>query len=83
MTDDLHVTPEDIGRRVTFQYELPNGFVSEAVGILEAWDAAARTFLVRRKNGELARVPERGVRHGKVIPDAPTPPRAAAPRLDG
>lgn len=72
------VTPADIGKRVTFQYELPNGFVSEAVGVLEAWDAAAQTFLVRRKGGDLARVPERGVRHGKVVGDAtprtlPTP----------
>lgn len=61
------VTPGDVGKRVTFQYELPNGFVSEAVGVLEAWDAAAKTFLVRRSGGDLARVPERGVRHGKVV----------------
>jgi hypothetical protein len=61
------VTPADIGKRVSFQFELPNGFVGEAVGELESYDEAAETFLVRRKNGELARVPARGVRFGKVV----------------
>jgi hypothetical protein len=63
------VSPNDIGRRVSFQYELPNGFVGEAVGVLEAWDDAANTYLVRNRRGELARVPALGVRFGKVIPD--------------
>lgn len=62
------VRPSDIGRRVSFQYELPNGFVGEAVGILEAWDEAANTYLVRKRDGELARVPALGVRFGKVVP---------------
>ena len=61
------VTPEDIGKRVSFQFELPNGFVGEAVGILEAWDEAAQTYFVRKRDGELARVPARGVRFGKVV----------------
>jgi hypothetical protein len=62
------VRPEHVGRRVSFQYELPNGYVSEAVGTLEAWDEAANTYLVRRKDGQLARVPALGVRFGRVIP---------------
>jgi hypothetical protein len=62
------VRPEDLGRRVSFQYELPNGFVGEAVGTLEAWDDAANTYLVRSKQGDLLRVPALGVRFGKVIP---------------
>ncbi|HZD18749.1 MAG TPA: hypothetical protein VE669_11460 [Actinomycetota bacterium] len=61
------VTREDVGKRVTFQFELPNGFVGEAVGILEFYDEAAETFMVRRPDGELVRVPARGVRHGKVV----------------
>jgi hypothetical protein len=61
------VTPKDIGRRVSFQYELPNGYVGEAVGILEAWDEPANTYLVRNARGELVRVPALGVRFGKVI----------------
>jgi hypothetical protein len=63
------VTPEDVGRRVTFQFELPNGFTSEVVGVFERWDDDAATYLVRKKDGTQARVPARGVRHGKVIPE--------------
>ena len=62
------VQPSHVGRRVSFQYELPNGYVGEVVGVLEAWDEAANTYLVRDRDGELARVPALGVRFGKVIP---------------
>jgi len=58
------VRPEDVGRRVSFQFELPNGYVGEAVGVLEAYDEAAETFLVRTRDGTLARIPARGVRFG-------------------
>lgn len=62
------VTPDDLGKRVTFQFELPNGYVSEAVGVFERWDQAAETYFVRKKDGTEVRVPSRGVRFGKVIP---------------
>jgi hypothetical protein len=62
------VRPENVGRRVSFQYELPNGYVGEVVGRLEAWDDAANTYLVRNRDGDLVRVPALGVRYGKVIP---------------
>ncbi len=61
------MTPADVGKRVSFQFELPNGFVGEAVGVLEYFDAPAETYMVRRKNGEVVRVPVRGVRFGKVV----------------
>jgi hypothetical protein len=61
------VAPTDVGKRVSFQYELPNGYVNEAVGVFEFWDDAANTYLVRKKDGELARVPALGVRYGKVV----------------
>lgn len=61
------VTPEDVGKRVTFQYELPNGYLSEVVGSLEWFDEAAATFVVKNRDGELVRVPAKGVRHGKVV----------------
>ena len=61
------VTPSDIGKRVSFQYELPNGYVGEVVGTLEAWDEPANTYLVRNSKAELVRVPALGVRFGKVI----------------
>jgi hypothetical protein len=61
------VTPGDAGKRVSFQFELPNGYIGEAVGLLESYDEEAETYLVRTKDGELARVPRRGVRFGKVV----------------
>jgi hypothetical protein len=65
------VQPTDVGRRVSFQFELPNGFVSEVVGTFELYDQGADTFLIRNRDGELVRVPARGVRHGKVVPERP------------
>ena len=62
------LTPADIGQRVSLQFELPNGYISEAVGTLERWDEAAETFFVRKKDGTEVRVPVRGIRYGKVIP---------------
>jgi hypothetical protein len=68
------VTPADLGQRVTFQFELPNGFTTEAVGVFERWDPAAETYFIRKKDGTEVRVPARGVRFGKVIPPQPTAP---------
>lgn len=67
------VTPEDVGRRVSFQYELPNGYVSEVVGVLKWFDQAAQTFVVEDKRGRLNRVPAKGVRHSRVVPEGPAP----------
>lgn len=67
-TSRNQVRPEDVGRRVSFQYELPNGFASEVVGTLEAFDAPANTYLVRKKDGQIVRVPALGVRFGRVVP---------------
>jgi hypothetical protein len=61
------VSPGDTGRTVSFQYELPNGYVSEVVGLFEEWDEAANTYLVRNKAGEVVRVPALGVRAGKIV----------------
>jgi hypothetical protein len=61
------VTPEDVGKRVSFQFELPNGFLGEVVGVFEYFDQPAETYMVRRTDGRLARVPARGVRFGKVV----------------
>ena len=71
---DNQVTPEDVGSRVSFQFELPNGFTTEAVGTFERWDVAAETYFIRKKDGTEVRVPARGVRFGKVIPPLPTAP---------
>ena len=70
------VAPADVGARVTFQFELPNGYTTEAVGVFERWDPDAETYFVRKKDGTEIRVPARGVRHGKVIPARPAAPTA-------
>ena len=64
--------PRDIGKRVTFQFELPNGFLSEVVGVFERYDEGAETYFVRRKTGEVVRVPARGsaVRQAGRRPEA-------------
>lgn len=63
------VTPEHVGHRVSFQYELPNGYLGEVVGVLRWLDEAAQTYVVEDRNGQLVRVPAKGVRFGKpVIP---------------
>ena len=67
MKGQNHVQPTDVGKRVSFQFELPNGFLGEVVGTLQWYDVPAATYMVRRKDGELARVPSRGVRAGKVV----------------
>jgi hypothetical protein len=61
------VTPEHVGRRVSFQYELPNGYLSEVVGILKWFDEAAQTFMVEDRHGRLNRVPAKGVRHSRIV----------------
>ena len=77
MTGQNLVAPGDIGKRVSFQFELPNGYLGEAVGVLERWDEEAQTYFVRTKDGSAVRVPARGVRHGKVVPEPR--PRNAEP----
>ena len=67
------VTPADVGKRVTFQFELPNGFLSEVVGVFERYDEGAETYFVRRKTGQVVRVPARAVRFGKLV-EAARPP---------
>jgi hypothetical protein len=57
----------DLGKRVSFQFELPNGYVGEAVGVLERWDEDAETYFVRKKDGTEVRVPARGIRYGKIV----------------
>ena len=62
-----YVSPEDVGSRVSFQYELPNGYVGEVVGEFRQWDPAAEAYVVVDKHGRIARVPFAGVRHGKIV----------------
>ena len=61
------VEPTDIGKRVSFQWELPNGLRQEAIGVLELYDHASETYVLRDKRDRLVRVPRRDVRYGKVV----------------
>ena len=67
MRQQNFVTPDHVGKRVTFQYELPNGFVSEVVGMLRWFDRAASTFVVEDRKGRLVRVPQKGVRASRLV----------------
>jgi hypothetical protein len=67
MKRDNQVSPTDLGKRVSFQFELPNGYLSEAVGTLDRWDEEAETYFVRKNDGSEVRVPARGVIFGKVV----------------
>jgi len=62
-----YVTPADVGKRVSFQYQLPNGYVGEAVGVLRLYDEAADAYVLTDKEGTILRVPRAGVRFGKVV----------------
>ena len=61
------VQPTDIGKRVSFQWALPNGLLQEAIGVLELFDHASETYVLRDKHDRLVRVPVRDVRFGKVV----------------
>lgn len=61
------VSPTDDGRRVSFQYILPNGHVNEVVGTFEYYDQDADAYMVRDRSGELRRVNARDVRAGRVV----------------
>jgi hypothetical protein len=61
------VEPTDLGRRVSFQWEAPNGLLQEAVGQFELYDHASETYVLRGKDEKLVRVPRRDVVHGKVV----------------
>ena len=84
------VSPSDVGKRVSFQFELPNGYLGEAVGVLEYYDEGAETYMVRRKDDELTRVPaRRPLRQGRRLLSAgpadldaiaPSPSRSRAAR---
>ncbi|MCA1726899.1 MAG: hypothetical protein LC722_04410 [Actinobacteria bacterium] len=67
MSTQNFVAPEDVGARVSFQYELPNGYVGEVVGTFQQWDAAADAYVLTDKQGRLVRVPKAGVRYGRIV----------------
>lgn len=69
----VSISPADVGQRVSLRRRLPTGEYSDVVGVLESW--SDRTLAVRRRNGELAEIPEDTVVAGKVVPPQPPPRR--------
>ena len=61
------VSPTDTGRRVSFQYILPNGHANEVVGTFEYFDEGANAYMVRDRSGEMQRVNMRDVRAGRIV----------------
>ncbi|HVL91688.1 MAG TPA: hypothetical protein VM841_15815 [Actinomycetota bacterium] len=62
----------DVGRRVTVRSRTADGFMTDAVGVLEECDD--RSFVIRTKRGDLIRVERALVVAAKTIPDAPGRP---------
>ena len=67
MVSRNQVAPTDVGKRVSFQYELPNGYLGEVVGVLRSFDDAADAYLLTDRDDRLVRVPRAGVRFGRVV----------------
>lgn len=71
----VRISPSDVGKRVSVRcvVEIVGGrpVFSDTVGVLTSWNDGVLT--VTRRNGEAARLPERSVVAGKVVP--PPPPR--------
>ncbi len=71
-----HLSPADVGARVTIRRSL-GGRPTDLVGDLESWDGDA--LAIRRRDGELVRVPAREVVAGHVV----GPSLRAAIELEG
>ncbi len=61
------ITPELVGQRVTIQYELPNGYTTEVVGVITWYDEAAHTYMIDDRHGRTHRVPAKGIRFGRPV----------------
>lgn len=64
---------DDVGSRVTVRSRTADGYMTDAVGVLEACDE--REFVIRTKRGDLVRVDRALVVAAKPIPDTPPRPR--------
>lgn len=68
----VRLTPADVGRRVSVRARLrddPRHTATDAVGVLRSWQDGV--LAVERRDGSTARVPERDLLAGKVLPDQP------------
>ncbi|MEX0658884.1 MAG: hypothetical protein WD080_07090 [Egibacteraceae bacterium] len=66
----IRITAADVGRRVSVRartHSRPPA--TDTVGVLRAWEDA--TLVVERRDGTVARLPERDLLAARVVPDAP------------
>jgi GNAT superfamily N-acetyltransferase len=66
------ITPRDVGARVSVRRRLPDGTMTDAVGMLLRWSDG--TLAVARKDGTVTEISEETLLAGKRVP--PTPLRA-------
>jgi ribosomal protein S18 acetylase RimI-like enzyme len=66
---ELSVRPADVGSRVALRLRLPEGGMTDVLGVLEDWDAGV--LRVRRRDGTVTEVPAEALVAGKLIPPAP------------
>lgn len=69
----VSITPQDVGKRITLQFEDPDGSVEEAVGVFEkaTVEDGEPVLHVRRRDDTVVQVPMNRIRAGKVV----RPPR--------
>ena len=70
----LRLGPQDVGARVVLRRRLPEGRLSDLLGVLQRWDDEAA--VVRSRTGDETVVARADVVAGKRIP--PAPPRRSA-----
>jgi GNAT superfamily N-acetyltransferase len=63
------ISPQDVGARVSVRRGLPDGRMTDAVGMLLRWSSG--TLAVARKDGTVTVIPEKSLLAGKRIPPAP------------
>ncbi|MFI6598829.1 hypothetical protein ACIBHX_21445 [Nonomuraea sp. NPDC050536] len=65
----IRITSADIGARITTRRRVSGGF-SDAVGILESWDAGV--LRVRKQDGTIVEILEEMLVAARVVPPRPS-----------
>jgi hypothetical protein len=65
----VRVSPSDVGSRVSLRLRHVATTLTDVVGHLESW--ADGELAVRRRDGQVVRVPAADLVAGKVVPEAP------------
>ena len=74
----LTAGPDDVGARVVLRRRLPDGRLTDVLGVVERW--ADGVVAVRSRVGTVVEVPEADLVLAKCIPDPPARPRPSDSR---